>query len=115
MHDPAQSRFLGTRERKVKLGTWVVSISMRVDLQSTRTDFHIVLSRKLFENGHLVEEKFWDEVIPSDFQKLPVIFMLPVRTFWNTSPYSQPTAQTALLFEPQIGKVKVETRNGVFY
>jgi hypothetical protein len=67
-HDPSQSRFLGTSERKVKLSKRIVSLSVRIDMQSTRTDFHIILSRKLYENGKLVKEKVWDEVIPRDFQ-----------------------------------------------
>jgi hypothetical protein len=66
--EPAKSHFLGTSERRVTIGERVISLSVKVDMQSSLTDFHVILTRKVFENDQLVKEKVWDEVIPRDFQ-----------------------------------------------
>jgi hypothetical protein len=40
----------------------------KLEFRSDRDSFHYDYTRRLLENGNLVREKTWHDVIPRDFQ-----------------------------------------------
>ena len=66
--NPADTRFIGTSEGKVTMKDRSVMHRTTTDMQSSVKNFHVVITRRIYENDTLVREKVFDEVIPRDFQ-----------------------------------------------
>jgi putative CocE/NonD family hydrolase len=65
---PETAAVRGETETDVHLPGRVLSWRARLELVSDRESFHYRLRRELHENGRVIREKMWEEVLPRDFQ-----------------------------------------------
>jgi uncharacterized protein len=65
--DPAVSRFSGEAGHRIDLGDRKLEIKSELEVRSDATDFHISVTRYLYENGELVRTRSWNEAIPRQF------------------------------------------------
>ncbi len=66
--DPADSRFLGVREHRLKKKGGALRFRTTIDIHSDRENFNIVFLRELMEEGRPALVREWKERIPRDLQ-----------------------------------------------
>jgi predicted acyl esterase len=66
-HNPAESRFSGEAGHRIDLGDRKLEIKSEIEVRSDATDFHITITRYLYEDGRLVRTRAWQETIPRMF------------------------------------------------
>jgi hypothetical protein len=66
--NPAQTSFRGQSEGQVKLKGRTVMHRTILDVRSAVDSFHVLITRRIYENGRLVRERVFDEVVPRDHQ-----------------------------------------------
>jgi len=66
--NPANTQFIGTSEGRVTMQRRSIMHRTTTNMQSSAKSFHVVITRKIYENDTLVREKVFDEIIPRDFQ-----------------------------------------------
>ncbi len=64
---PAESRFSGEGGRQIVIGERTLEFVSKVDVRSDADNFHVTVRRTARENGELVRERTWSEVIARDF------------------------------------------------
>ncbi len=65
--NPAESRFSGEAGHRIDLGDRKLEIKSEIEVRSDATDFHITVTRYLYEDGRLVRKRAWNETIPRMF------------------------------------------------
>ena len=58
----------GSHEIEVTLPERSLLWQAELEFSSDRENFHYRYTRRLLENGELLREKTWEEIIPRDFQ-----------------------------------------------
>jgi len=66
--NPAAAGFRGEGWQKTIVDGRELLMRAHIDITSTRDSFHAIVNRSIHENGRLLRQKTWDEVIPRDFQ-----------------------------------------------
>jgi hypothetical protein len=67
-HDPAHATYTGERIDTVTMGNRVLNLTDVYTLTSDEEDFNLTLIRVLKENGEVIREKTWNEIIPREYQ-----------------------------------------------
>jgi putative CocE/NonD family hydrolase len=65
---PAEASLTGSHRMQVSLPGRELVWEAKLEFRSDRETFHYDYTRRLLENGKLVREKSWHDVIPRDFQ-----------------------------------------------
>jgi len=65
--NPAESRFSGEAGHRIDLGDRKLEIKSEIEVRSDAQDFHISVTRHLYEDGRLVRKRAWNEKIPRMF------------------------------------------------
>jgi putative CocE/NonD family hydrolase len=66
--EPQKASMIGSHRMEVSLPGRELVWEAKLEFRSDRDSFHYDYTRRLLENGKLVREKSWHDVIPRDFQ-----------------------------------------------
>jgi putative CocE/NonD family hydrolase len=66
--EPWRTAVKGSHEIEVRLPARTLLWQAELDFSSDRENFHYHYTRRLLENGALLREKTWNQIIPRDFQ-----------------------------------------------
>jgi hypothetical protein len=66
--DPAQAAFCGQGEYTVAMQGRKIEIYSTTHVTSDIKEFHVTVTRKIFQNGDLLKTRTWEKSIPRDFQ-----------------------------------------------
>jgi hypothetical protein len=66
--DPANSSFQGSAGHRIELEGRTLELKTELGVISDEKNFNVEFTRRIFENGFLIREKTWREVIPRLFQ-----------------------------------------------
>ena len=67
-NDPARARVTGKNRYTIELEGRTVTVEAELSLTSDRQNFYYKYIRRALENGKLIREKTWEEIIPRDHQ-----------------------------------------------
>jgi hypothetical protein len=66
--NPAAAGFVGDGWQEIIVDGRKLFLRAHIEITSTQDSFHAIVNRSIHENGLLLRQKTWDEVIPRDFQ-----------------------------------------------
>jgi hypothetical protein len=66
--NPAETSVRGSYALTQELKDRTIRFEQEVQFSSDLASFRLQITRRVFENGELLHEKEWDQLIPRDFQ-----------------------------------------------
>jgi len=67
-NDPARAGVKGENRYTIELEGRTVTVEADLSITSDRENFYYKYTRRVLENGKLIREKTWEEIIPRDHQ-----------------------------------------------
>ena len=66
--NPANSSFSGEAGHRIELGDRQLELKTFLEVHSDKETFKVDFTRRIFENGVLIRERTWSEIVPRRFQ-----------------------------------------------